>query len=101
MTAAEARRPEPAAEGEQVTEHELPVNPGKVTDSRAAGFIARHGELVQVELDALPPETLRSLYKTALSEHWDTSAYQRVLAQERIDRAQIQEALDSINGDDA
>lgn len=90
-----------ALDAEQVREHELPVNPGKSTDSRAAGFIARHGELVQVELDALPPETLRSLYEAALSEHWQTSAYQQVLAREQIHRAQIQGVLDSISGGDS
>ena len=89
-----------ALTAEQVSEYELPVNPGKVTDSRAAGFMARHGELVQVEVDALPPETLHSLYEAALSKHWDTSTFDQVLTQERIDRAQIQEALDSLNEED-
>ncbi len=89
-----------ALDAEQVRAHELPVNPGKATDSRAAGFLARHGELVQVELDALPPETLHSLYEAALSKYWDTSTFDQVLDQERIDRAQIQEALDSLNEED-
>lgn len=88
-----------ALSAEQVAEYELPVNPGKGTDSRAAGFIARHGKLVQVELDALPPETLRELYQEALAEYWDASAHKRILAQERRDRARIQEALDSIEED--
>jgi len=67
----------------QVREYGLPPNPGKATDSRAAGFIARHGELVQVELDALDPDDLRALFQTAVSAHWDTSAYEAVLGRER------------------
>ena len=38
------------------------------------------------ELDALPPDVLRGLYQAALDELWDTSAYQRVLAQEEHER---------------
>ena len=47
----------------QVRQFGLPPNPGKATDSRAAGFIARHGALVLVELDALDPDDLRRLYQ--------------------------------------
>ena len=32
-----------ALSADQVRDYRLPVNPGKVTDSRAAGFIERHG----------------------------------------------------------
>jgi hypothetical protein len=74
---------------DQVREHELPINPGKVTDSRAPAFIQRHGALMQVELDALPPETLRQLYTDAIAEHWDTSAYEDVLTEEEAGREQL------------
>jgi hypothetical protein len=49
----------------QVTEFSLPFNPDPAVmeklenDPRAAAFEKRHGSLVQYELDALPPETLR------------------------------------------
>jgi hypothetical protein len=36
----------------------------------------RHGGLYQVELDALPPETLRQVYEDALRVFWDDTAYQ-------------------------
>jgi hypothetical protein len=35
-------------------------------DPRAAAFVARFGSLVQVELDALPPEVLRGLFEDAI-----------------------------------
>ena len=70
----------------QVREYALPVNPGKSSDSRAAGFISRHGSLMQVELDALDPAVLRRLYADAISEFWDTSAYAAVVELERQQR---------------
>ncbi len=51
--------------------------------------MARHGELVQVELDALPPDVLHDLFEAALAEFWDESAFQRSLDLEKADRAQL------------
>jgi hypothetical protein len=76
----------------QVREYGLPVNPGKASDSRAAGFISRHGELVQVELDALDPDVLRSLFQAAIDGYWDTSTFEAVLAREVDDRRRLREA---------
>lgn len=75
-----------ALSAEQIVEHGLPPQPGKATDSRAAAFVAKHGTLVQVELDALPPDVLRDLYRQALAPSWDVSAYEAVLAEERAER---------------
>lgn len=80
-----------ALTAEQVTQYRLPPNPGKATDSRAAGFVARHGELVQVELDALPPETLRALFAEAIADYWDESIYAAVLERERAGVAALTE----------
>jgi hypothetical protein len=55
------------------------------TDTRADGFVQRHGELVQVELEALDPAVLRKLFGDALRLFWDVSAFERSLAQERED----------------
>jgi hypothetical protein len=78
-----------ALSAEQVLEYDLPPNPGKETDSRAAGFIARHGELRQVELDALDPDDLRRLYQDAVNQFWDTAAFDAVMEQERADRSAL------------
>jgi hypothetical protein len=67
---------------EQVEDYGLPPQPGKATDPRANGFIARHGELVQVELEALDPSELRRLYKDALAPYWDVSMFQSSREQE-------------------
>ena len=49
-----------ALTADQVLEYDLPPLPGKTTDTRAARFIAEHGALVQVELDALDAARRRS-----------------------------------------
>jgi hypothetical protein len=78
-----------ALTADQVVQYRLPVNAGKVGDSRAQGFIDRHGELVQVELDALDPNDLRQLYQEAIDSYWDTSTFEDVLAQEAADRSSL------------
>ncbi|HJY57773.1 MAG TPA: hypothetical protein VJ418_15455 [Streptosporangiaceae bacterium] len=80
-----------ALSARQVRDYRLPVNPGKTTDSRAAGFIERHGSLMQVELDALDPDTLRSLFQAAIDGYWDTSAFEAVLDREQDDRRRLRE----------
>ena len=85
---AEVRRV--ALTAEQVEEYDLPPQPGKATDSRAAQFIERHGRLVQVELDALPPDVLRALFTDAISEYWDESAHAATIDQEREDRRALE-----------
>ena len=71
---------------EQVDTYHLPPQPGKKTDPRAASFVKRHGSLVQVELDALSPQDLRTLYTRAIAEFFDESAYNDCLTQEKEER---------------
>ena len=66
----------------QIDRYDLPEQMGKATDSRAGAFVARHGKLVQVELDALPPDVLRDLYAEAIGRFWDGDAYKAVLDRE-------------------
>ena len=78
-----------ALTAEQVDAYGLPPMPGKETDSRAGGFVAKHGELRQVELDALDPEDLRYLYQSAVDGFWVHDAYQAALVQEETDRSAL------------
>ena len=78
-----------ALTAEQVDAYELPEQMGKTTDSRAGRFIARHGRLVQVELDAVPPDQLRHLYEDAIAEYWVTLAFQTALSREKEDRINL------------
>lgn len=71
---------------EQVVAHDLPPAPGKAEDSRSAAFAARHGRLVQVELDALPPDVLRELFEAEVAARWDASLFGTSVERERLDR---------------
>lgn len=75
-----------ALTAEQVERYDLPPQPGKRTDSRSARFELEHGRLVQVELDALAPDDLRTLYEDALVPLWDESTFEDVLERERGER---------------
>jgi hypothetical protein len=74
---------------EQISTYNLIPAPGKATDSLAAGFVARHGELVQVEVEALEPTVLRDLITDALEPLWDASAFEAVKALEDRERARL------------
>jgi hypothetical protein len=81
-----------ALNADQVGQYNLPEQMGKTSDSRARGFVERHGRLVQVELDALPPDVLRELFQSAIDRHWDTSEYERALCLEESERAMLRGA---------
>jgi hypothetical protein len=89
-----------ALSAEQVTAHRLPFNPDAAVikklenDSRAARFRDRHGSLMQYEVDALPPETLRNLYRTAIESFWDEDAHRACLARERADLSELHSATE-------
>jgi hypothetical protein len=70
---------------------ELPQNPGKDKDTRADAFMERHGYTtnVQVEVDALDPDTLRALYQAVVQQYWDGDTYRAVMAQEAEERDEL------------
>jgi hypothetical protein len=78
-----------ALSADQVEAYALPRMPGKEEDSRAEAFIARHGQLVQVELDALPPDTLRALFAEAIAEFWEDDVYTRACEREKQERRRL------------
>lgn len=77
---------------EQVKEYDLPPMAGKSSDTRAAQFIEAEGALVQVEVDALPPDTLHDLYAEAFERYFDLSIYKEVLDIEALERAELMPA---------
>lgn len=83
---------------EHIQEYDLPPLPGKTTDSRAQGFIDRHGELMQVELDALPPDVLQSLYEDEFFNWFDQSVYDDALAVEASGRRTLLANIEEIEG---
>jgi hypothetical protein len=85
----------------QVRSYRLPVNPGKVKDSRAKAFIERHGAPVQVELDALDPADLRALFQAAIDGYWDMSRYEEMLRAEQPGRERLEQLRALLDGGDS
>lgn len=60
---------------DQIDRYAPPPNPAKLTDSRAAGYIAEHGSS-SWELDALNPEILAGLITDEINEYRDADLYE-------------------------
>ncbi len=75
----------------------LVPNPGKMTSSRASGFIAEHGSLFQIETEAVDPTVLEALVGDAITNttYFDEDVLQELLAQEEADRQRLAELRDS------
>ena len=57
--------------------------------------MAQFGELA-VELDALEPETLQEILRTAIEEHIDLDVYEKEKEEEENDNEQIDERREQI-----
>lgn len=79
----------------QIALWDLPTRPTKSTDSRAKGFGA-----LSVELDAIPPQTLRDLVEVAIQRHLPFEQYQVLKAAEESER-QLLTSLVGILGEHA
>jgi hypothetical protein len=73
---------------EQVRALGLPTRPTKKTDTRARKFEARYGT-GSVELDAIPPDTLRQMVRDAIERHADTAKLARLKQVERLERESL------------
>jgi hypothetical protein len=82
---------------DQVQEHDPPPNPAKLTDPRATGYVALHGD-ESWEVDALPPNVLADIVRTAFRSVVNVAAMNRVKRQEASDKTRLQEALRSLDG---
>ena len=76
----------------QVQQYNPPPNPAKRSDSRAAGYIERHGAS-SWEVDALPPEILQRIIRHAFRGLIDAEKVQAVVAREEADKAALREAV--------
>jgi len=74
----------------QIDEHGLPTRPTKQTDSRARAFMREHGT-GSVELDALPPATLRDLVRGSIECHMDPGRLETLRLAERQERDLLRE----------
>lgn len=74
---------------DQVRRYDPPPNPAKVTDSRAAGYVAEHGG-ESWELDALPPDVLDALITEAVQEYRDESLWGESTQAMQAEKRQLQ-----------
>ncbi|MCC6425684.1 MAG: hypothetical protein IT435_02565 [Phycisphaerales bacterium] len=89
---------------DQVREYNPPPNPAKMTDARAQGYVAEHGD-ESWELDALEPRTLIALIQAEIDsckdqERWDAAVEQQeanrtrvIAASHQLDRKPIKDIL--------
>ena len=80
---------------DDIERYHLPPNPTKATDSRAAAFVAKHGD-ISVELDALPVNVLQDRIRTETEKRMDLQALSRIHAAEEDDRRELVTALSRI-----
>ena len=71
-----------------IDEYDLPPDFAKKTDSRAAAFIAEHGD-VSVELDALPVTVLLDRLESSVKEIMDVDALMETRELENADKGRI------------
>lgn len=78
-----------------IERYNLPPDFAKKTDSRAAKFIAQHGD-VSVELDALPADVLISRLVEEIERRMDMIELERVRAKQELERERLINALKAI-----
>lgn len=88
-----------AVREEQINNLGLTVAPGKATDSRAEGFIAKYGSLFQVEVEAIEPNDLRQMYQDALANWWNQGAYDEILGVEAEERQQLYDLVEQLRSE--
>lgn len=74
---------------DQVRQYGPPPNPAKITDSRASGYIARHGRS-SWELDALNPATIGSLIEATVEPLVDLEQWDEDETREGHERAELE-----------
>jgi len=76
----------------QIEEFNPPPNPAKINDPRASRYMAEHGD-ESWELDALEPETLRTITENAVKDHLDQDLFEEVREQEEQDKVRLEEII--------
>jgi hypothetical protein len=76
-----------------IERYNLPPDPTKLTDSRSPAFIAEHGRMSTVELDALPIRALQQRIRREASSRMDPTALQAARDVEVEARAILEDAI--------
>jgi hypothetical protein len=79
----------------QIEQYNPPPNPAKMSDSRANKYVALHGA-ESWEVDALPPEVLQALVRTAFEAIIDTDRMDAVKEREETEKELLREAVKNL-----
>jgi hypothetical protein len=80
---------------DQVQRHNLPENPTKMKDSRAADYISKYG-MSCWELDALPPATLVALVENGIKGVLDLKLWDKMEKTQQADQDTLQTIVEEI-----
>ena len=86
-----------ALTADDIEKYHLPPDFAKRSDTRAAKFIAKHGD-VSVELDALPVDVLESRLRDEVELRMDLDALAETKATQERERTELAEAIEKIAG---
>lgn len=84
----------------QVEQYDPPPNPAKLTDSRAGGYIAKHG-MQSWELDALSPTVIDGLIRAQIDALRDDEIWQEDLEREEAGKERIRDIARQFRADAA
>lgn len=82
----------------QIDIYDPPENPAKITDSRAQGYIARHGTS-SWELDALEPRILVQLIDDAVADVLDRDGWERAEQRQAAGIDQLESFAEQVRDD--
>ena len=80
---------------DQVLQYNPPPAPAKITDTRAADYIAQFGDDCW-ELDALEPKTIDALVRRAVEEVTDPDPWNAAMAKQTEERAALEKVRDEL-----
>ena len=76
----------------QIEKFNPPPNPTKFSDPRGTGYAKEHGDACW-EVDALPPEELHKILRTAVEDIIDMERFEKVVQQENDDKEELIEFM--------
>jgi hypothetical protein len=79
---------------EQIDEFDIPPMPTKPSDSRYSKWVAEHGDVSCVELDAIEPDDLAKIIKADIMSLWDKDAADKRKEEIKEGRDKVQSRID-------
>lgn len=77
---------------DQIDQYDPPPNPVKVSDPRAAQYMAAHGD-TSWEVDALPPTVLQQIVEDSIVNLLDVEMMDKIIRQEERDKLYLQQVV--------